>query len=447
MNRSARPGLVDPRTVDVEADGARLHAFARRIFPWHRAITGEGLRRTLDAVGEVVPLERVRVPTGDPILDWTVAREWVLREAWVRGPGGETIADAARSCLEVASYSRPFRGRLSREALDAHLYSDPEHPDWIPYRTLTWRDDWGFCLPHRVRAALPEGEYEVCVDTELVDGALEWGELVVPGREDREVLVSTHVCHPALANDNVSGIVVTTEIARRVAASAPLRYTYRFLFIPTIVGSLAWLHRHRDCAERVAHGFVIACVGDPGPFTLKHTRRGDADVDRAASLALRESGEDYREEAFVPYGYDERNWCSPGFDLPVIALSRTPNARYPQYHTSADDLDFITPAALAGSLRAHLAVMTILERNRRWCNTYPWGEPQLGRRGLYDAIGGLRDSRGAQMAMFWVLNQSDGRHDLVDIADRSGIRFDTVADVAARLHEAGLLEPAEDGTA
>ncbi len=440
----ALPQELRPEAVDVAREGERLHAFAREIFPWPRATTGEGLRRTLDAVGKIVPLERVRVPTGERILDWTAPREWVLRQAWVRGPDGSLVADAARSPLEVASYSRPFRGRVSRAELDAHLYSEPEHPDWIPYRTLTYREDWGFCVPHRVRESLPDGEYEVCVDTELVDGALEWGECVVPGRETREVLVSTHVCHPALANDNASGIAVTTELARRVAAAAPLRYTYRFLFLPTIIGSIAWLARNRDRVGQVAHGMVVACVGDPGAFTLKHSRRGDTEIDRAASLALDELGEPHAEEDFSPYGYDERNWCSPGFDLAVVALSRTPHGRYPQYHTSADDLDFVTPEGLGGSLRAHLAVLSILERNRTYRSTWPWGEPQLGRRGLYDAIGGLRDRHGAEMAMFWVLNQADGSRDLVEVARRSGIAFHVVADVADRLREAGLLEPVEE---
>jgi aminopeptidase-like protein len=308
----------------------------------------------------------------------------------------------------------------------------------VPWRTSYYAERWGFCASQRLVDSLPDGDYEVCVDATLADGHLTYGEHLVEGETSDEVLISIHVCHPSLANDNLSGIAVATGLARRLAEARP-RYSYRFLFAPGTIGSITWLARNEGRLGRVRHGLVLACVGDPGGFTYKRSRRGDAEIDRAVAHVLGRSGRAHRVVDFEPYGYDERQFCSPGFDLPVGCLSRTPYARYPEYHTSADDLDLVGPAQLQESLEVCWEVVQVLEGNRRFLNLSPKGEPQLGRRGLYGAIGGRSDAEERQMAMLWVLNLSDGRHSLLDVAERSGVAFPLLAEVAAALEEAGLL--------
>jgi aminopeptidase-like protein len=326
--------------------------------------------------------------------------------------------------------------------LKEHLFSLPDQPDWVPWRTSYYAERWGFCASQRLVDGLPEGDYEVCVDTTLADGHLTYGEHLVEGRTDEEVLVSCHVCHPSLANDNLSGIAVATRLARRLAEGGRPRYSYRFLFAPGTIGAITWLAGNEDRLDRVRHGLVLACVGDPGGFTYKRSRRGDAEIDRVVAHVLGRSGRPHQLVDFSPYGYDERQFCSPGFDLPVGSLSRTPYARYPEYHTSADDLDLVGPAQLQESLELCWEVVGVLEANRRYVNLSPKGEPQLGRRGLYGSIGGRSDAEERQMAMLWVLNQSDGAHSLLEVAERSGLPFTLLAEVAATLEEAGLLRGA-----
>lgn len=424
-----------------------MHALARRLYPIPRSITGDGVRRTLDVVRELVPLEVREVPSGTEIFDWTVPREWNVREAWIRDPSGSKVVDLADHTLHLVGYSVPVHRRMGPAELREHLFTLPEQPDLIPYRTSYYDETWGFCLPHRLLELLPdEGDYEVRIDSTLEDGSLTYGELVIPGATDREVLVSCHVCHPSLANDNLSGLAVTGFLARRLlegAGEGTLRHTYRFLWIPGTIGAITWLARNREAAGRVAHGLVAANLGDAGAFHYKRSRRGDAVIDRAVEHVLRASGAEHRVEDFVPYGYDERQYCSPGFDLPVGSLTRTPWGRYPEYHTSADDLSLIRPESLAGSLEAYLRVMEVLEGDRTYRNLNPHGEPQLGRRGLYASIGGAAHSdagrRERQLALLWVLNLCDGEHSLLDVAERSGASFPRIRWAADALLEAGLL--------
>ncbi|HVS12987.1 MAG TPA: DUF4910 domain-containing protein [Thermoanaerobaculia bacterium] len=437
--------------LDAETAGAELHDFVRRAYPIPRSLTGDGVRATLRLVRERLlrddaPLELREVPTGTPVLDWTVPREWNLREAWIVGPDGARVVDFADSSLHVVGYSVPVHCKLSRAELDEHLHSLPDRPHLIPYRTSYWTERWGFCLPHAQREALPDGEYEVRIDATLADGALTYGECVLPGATDREVLVSTHVCHPALANDNLSGIAVTAALAARLARLEPSerRHTWRFLFVPGTIGAIAWLARNEEVVRRVAHGLVAANLGDPGGFRYKRSRRGDAPIDRLVEVALRDLGESLEVEDFVPFGYDERQYCSPGFDLPVGSLTRTPWGRYPEYHTSADDPSFLRPEALGGSLRAYLAVAAAIEGSRRYRNLSPKGEPQLGSRGLYRSLGGDEAGRERELALLWVLNQSDGSRDLLAVAERSGIALGHLEEAAAALLAAGLLEEIED---
>jgi aminopeptidase-like protein len=422
--------------------GEELYKLVAELYPICRSITGDGVRRTLEIVDrELGGLEVTEVPTGTPVLDWTVPREWNVRDAWVADAAGRRVIDFRASNLHLLGYSVPVRATMPLAELKGHLFTLPEQPDWVPWRTSYYAERWGFCASQRLVDSLPDGDYEVCVDTTLADGHLTYGEHLVEGQTDDEVLVSCHVCHPSLANDNLSGIAVATGLARLLAEGRP-RYSYRFLFAPGTIGSITWLARNQDRVDRVRHGLVLACVGDPGGFTYKRSRRGDAEIDRAVAHVLGRSGRPHRVVDFTPYGYDERQYCSPGFDLPVGCLSRTPYAAYPEYHTSADDLDLVGPAQLQESLEVCWEVVRVLEANRRYLNLSPKGEPQLGRRGLYGQIGGRSDAEERQMAMLWVLNQSDGRMSLLDVAERSGVPLALLAEVAATLEEAGLLAEA-----
>jgi aminopeptidase-like protein len=335
----------------------------------------------------------------------------------------------------------PVRARLSLQALRPHLFSLPDLPDHIPYRTSYYHRTWGFCLTQRTLAALPEGEYEVCIDATLAPGSLSYGECVLPGETDDEVLVSAHVCHPSLANDNLSGVAVATGLAEWLATRPSRRYGYRVVFAPGTIGALTWLARNERHVDRVRHGLVLAGVGDPGGFTYKRSRRGDAEVDRAAAHVLQAGGWPHRILEFTPYGYDERQYCSPGFDLPVGCLMRTPHGDYPEHHSSADDLSFVQPERLGQAEAVVRGIVEVLEGNRRYRSLNPMGEPQLGRRGLYGALGGLeRDA--SELAMLWVLNLADGRHSLLDVAQRSGLGFGLVQRVATTLAEHGLVKEA-----
>jgi aminopeptidase-like protein len=431
--------------VDFAALGREMHALASELFPICRSITGSGLRETLRSLQRVAPLSVHEVPSGTAVLDWTVPREWNIRDAWVANSKDDRVIDFRRSNLHVVNYSVPVRTRLPLSELRPRLHTLPDRPDWIPYRTSYYQEDWGFCLSQRALERLPEGEYEVVIDSTLADGSLSYGELLLPGDTSDEVLLSAHACHPSLANDNLSGLVLLAVLAR-LLSTASRRYSYRFLFVPGTIGSIAWLARSEATVSRIRHGLVAACVGDAGSLTYKKSRRGDAEIDRAAAHVLKQSGRPHAILEFTPYGYDERQYGSPGFDLAVGSLTRTPHGQYPEYHTSADDLAFVRPESLADSLEAYLSVLAILEGNDRYRNTSPRGEPQLGRRGLYGSVGGYPNPGELQMAMLWVLNQSDGGPTLLDVAERSGLPFVSIRSAADRLLEAGLLAPVSPGS-
>jgi aminopeptidase-like protein len=358
----------------------------------------------------------------------------------VKDAHGERVIDFRRSNLHVVSYSMPVRARMSLEQLRPHLFTLPDRPEWIPYRTSYYTESWGFCLSQRQLEALPEGEYEACIDSSLEPGSLTYGEAYLPGETTDEILISCHACHPSLANDNLSGVAIAAHLAQHLGQLS-LRYSYRFLFIPGTIGSITWLSRNETTASRIRHGLVLAGLGDAGRLTYKKSRRGDASVDRAAAHVLRQLG-DHEVLEFSPYGYDERQFCSPGFNLPVGRLSRTPHGRFAEYHTSADNLEFVHPSQLAASLTACLRILHLLESDRTYLNQNPKGEPQLGKRGLYHAIGGLPYSPATEMAMLWILNLSDGDHGLLDIAERSGHDSAELARVADLLRDHGLLKEA-----
>ena len=431
--------------LDEARLGEQMYGLAAELFPICRSITGDGVRRSLRMLQRTVPLRIEDVPSGTPVFDWVVPREWNVREAWVKGPSGEVVIDFERSNLHVLNYSIPFHGRVSLDELKRHLHSLPDQPSFVPYRTSYYKEDWGFCLSHDQLQRLPPGEYEIHIDSSLRDGSLTYGERFVAGTSMDEVLVSCHCCHPSLCNDNVSGMVLSATLARLLAELQP-RHTFRFLFVPGTIGSITWLARNEAQVHRIKHGLVVACVGDPGAMTYKRSRRGDAEIDRAVEHVLAHSGKPFSVRDFTPYGYDERQYCSPGFDLPVGSLTRTPHGVYPEYHTSGDDLGFITPAALVDSLRRYLEVFEVLEGNATYLNLSPKCEPQLGKRGLYDALGGRSHSIATQMAMLWTLNLSDGRHSLLTIAERAKLPFQAIRAAADVLETKGLLRREPDSS-
>jgi aminopeptidase-like protein len=421
------------REFDPQLVGKELHNFAQRLYPICRSITGAGIRETLQILGERLPLKIHEVPSGTQVLDWTVPPEWNVREAWVQDPCGRKIIDFKRHNLHVLNYSVPVRGKFTLDELKPHLFSAPAHPDVIPYRTSYYSKNWGFCMTHHDLEALQPGIYDVLIDSTLEPGYLSYGELFLPGKSENTVLISTHCCHPSLANDNLSGISIAAQLARQLV-NIDRQFSYRFIFVPATIGALTWLARNESQLKNITHGLVLSCLGDSGEFTYKKSRRGDAVIDRIVRHVLKTSGHRYKLMEFSPYGYDERQYCSPGFNLPVGCLMRTPHGQFPEYHTSADNLDFITPKALGGSLEILLRIIEVLENNRRYLNTSPKGEPQLNKRGIYSTI------HEEVMAMLWMLNLSDGKNSLLDIAERSGVAFGNLVRAADKLTGHGLLK-------
>ena len=410
-----------------------------RLYPICRSITGEGVRETLRIMQEQIPLEIREVPTGTQVFDWSVPKEWNIRDAWIKNAAGERLVDFRQLNLHVVSYSVPVRERMRLDQLREHLYTIPDYPDWVPYRTSYYKETWGFCLSENQLAQFNSTEeYDVCIDSSLADGSLTYGEYLIAGKETDEVLVSCHVCHPSLANDNLSGIALAIELAQLLATD-PRRYSYRFLFLPGTIGAITWLSRNEEIVKRIHHGLVLTCVGDPGNITYKRSRRGDAEIDRAFTHVLKRSGDAHRIIDFSPYGYDERQYCSPGFNLPVGVMMRSRHGEFPEYHTSADNLAFVRPEALRDSLSKVRDVIEVLEHNRAYVNLSPKGEPQLGRRGLYGMVGG-ENKKDWEMAVLWVLNLSDGDSNLLDIAERSGLPFSVIHSAADALMRCDLLK-------
>lgn len=436
--------LVDLQTrLDLPNPGQAMHDLMRELYPLCRSITGDGVRETLKIIGRELDLSVYEVPTGTPVLDWTVPKEWNVRDAWVKNARGEKVIDFKRSNLHVVGYSVPVKARMTLAALAPHLFSLPEHPDWIPSRNSFYKEDWGFCLSHRDRQALPEGEYDVWIDSTLAEGSLTYAEAFIPGDTTDEVLLSCHVCHPSMCNDNLSGISLLTLLGQYLTGLSP-RYSYRLLFLPVTIGSITWLARNEANLSRIKHGLVVTLVGDEGPSTYKKSRRGDASIDRAFGHVLTQAGADNKIIDFAPDGYDERQFCSPGYDLPVGCLMRTPHGQFPQYHTSGDDLDFVQPQFLADSLGKTLAALYVLENDRRYVSLNPKGEPQLGRRGILHELSERSDDGAEEMAVRWILNLSDGAHTLLDIAERSGISFGAIQKVAEMLRDSALLREAPE---
>lgn len=418
--------------------GNSLHKRIAELYPICRSITGDGVRKTLQIINNYLPIDIFEVPSGTAAFDWQVPQEWNIEDAYIEDNRGRRIVDFRNHNLHVVGYSTPLDSVMTLEELKPHLHFLEKQPDWIPYRVSYYAPNWGFCLAYNTFMHLEDEKYHVCIKSELTNGSLTYGECFLPGESEDEILVSTHICHPSLCNDNLSGIVVTTALAEYLR-SVKTRYSYRLIFIPGTIGSIVWLSRNEHLIGRIKNGMVITGVGDPGHCTYKRSRRQAAEIDRAAEHVLKFSGTKYEIQDFVPYGYDERQFCSPGFDLPVGCYQRTPYGRYPQYHTSADNLDFVHPESLLDSYNKCLSIFEVLENNRKYINTSPKCEPQLGKRGLYEATGGRSHRNLNQMALLWVLNLSDGQHDLLSIAERSKMEFSAILDAALALQSCGLL--------
>ncbi|HRI37859.1 MAG TPA: DUF4910 domain-containing protein [Nitrospira sp.] len=422
----------------MEADCSLL-GLIKELYPICRSITGDGVRETLRIIGQRISLEMREVPSGTKVFDWTVPLEWNVTDAYVMNRAGNRVIDFQSHNLHLMSYSVPVRKKMNLEELRPHLFSLPAYPQWIPYRTSYYKENWGFCIRHADLERLSDDEYDVVIDSRLHSGSLTYGEVYLPGEVSDEILVSCHVCHPSLCNDNLSGIAVAVKLAETLAARSR-RYSYRFLFIPGTIGSITWLAQNEQTVSRIRHGLVLTGVGDAGSVTYKKSRQGNTEIDRAMMHVLRHSGETHTIIDFSPYGYDERQYCSPGFNLPVGCFMRTPHSQYPEYHSSADNLSLILPKSLAQSYVQCLTVFELLEGNRVYVNQNPRCEPQLGRRGLYRTIAGQQEHQSRELALLWVLNMSDGRHALLDIADRADLPFGQIQSAAEALVEVGLLK-------
>ena len=433
-----RPIISTIKTQSSDQIGEKLYKLISDLYPICRSITGNGFRETLKILQQHIPLEIQEVSTGTEVFDWIVPKEWNIKDAYIKNSQGEKIVDFANSNLHIMNYSIPVHKKVSLPELQEHLLTIPEHPDWIPYRTSYYQERWGFCLTHNQYLELEDDEYEVYIDSSLEPGHLTYGEYFIPGKSTDEVLISCHACHPSLCNDNLSGISIAVFLAKNLSQFTP-HYCYRFIFIPGTIGSITWLSVNEEKVSKIKHGLVLTCLGDSGNLTYKKSRQSNTEIDEIAAYVLKSSKQNYEIIDFFPYGYDERQYCSPGFNLAVGCLMRSPHGTFPEYHTSADNLSFVQPQYLADSFSKCMSILQILDNNKIYINQNPKCEPQLGKRGLYRAIGGQKDGGLNEMAILWVLNLSDGHHTLLDIAKKSEMAFDVIKKAADILLASDLL--------
>ncbi len=429
---------IDQAIGEQEATGTAMLDMIASLYPICRSITGDGFRQTLRSIQQHFPLEVREVPTGTPVFDWTVPLEWNIRDAYISTLHGVRVVDFNRCNLHVMSYSVPIKARMRLEELQNHLYTLPDRPEWIPYRTSYYKENWGFCLSHNDFKQLVDPEYDVCIDSSLEPGHLTYGECFLPGESSEEILISTHACHPSLCNDNLSGIAVATFLGKALR-NMKRKFSYRFLFIPGTIGSITWLATNRDRIAQIRHGLVLTGVGDAGAITYKRSRRGNAQIDRVMAHVLGHVGQGHKIIDFFPYGYDERQYCSPGFNLPIGCLMRTPHGEYPEYHTSADNMGFVHTNALASTLIVCLKAFFVLENDSTPMSRNPYCEPRLGKRGLYRTVAGQTEGAAKEMALLWVLNLADGQHSLLDIADKAQLPFEAIHAAACALSNCELL--------
>jgi aminopeptidase-like protein len=419
--------------------GVQMYRLAERLFPICRSLTRNGVRETFSILKEIIPIRTHEVPSGTKAFDWEVPPEWNINDACIKNSRGERIVDFNDSNLHVVGYSTPFEGTLSREELDKPLHSLPDQPDLIPYITSYYSRYWGFCLPHKQRQSLPEDTYEVRIDSTLEAGSLTYGDLLIKGSSNEEILISTYVCHPSMANNELSGPVIATYLAKQLIETTNLRYSYRFVFVPETIGSIVYLSRHLDeMRKKVVAGYVITCAGDDGPFSYLYSPGGPQLVDRVTMHVLENSDVQIKTYDFLERGSDERQYCSPGVDLPVGSLMRSKYGEYPQYHTSGDDLSFISAEGLAGTLQMYRRCLEALERNAIYRTTVPC-EPQLGKRGLYPSLS-TKESGLIVRTMMNLLAFCNGEHDLIGIAERIGAPVWELFPIVEKMSQHDLLE-------
>jgi aminopeptidase-like protein len=434
-----RQDQATPSLSDHGLDsGDTLMAWAHDLFPICRSLTGAGVRQTLSYLTNKVPGMTVKeVPSGTKAFDWTVPQEWEIGGGWLEGPDGQRIVDFDDNNLHVMGYSEGVDCRLPLEELQQHLYSLADQPDAIPYVTSYYNHNWGFCLPHRVRESLKPGQYRAVIEARHFDGVLNYGELIVPGETEREVLLSTYICHPSMANNELSGPLVATALARWLH-SKPRRLTYRLLFVPETIGAIVYLSQHlEDLRQNVIAGYVLSCVGDDGPVSFLPSPSGNTLADRAAEHVLAHHAPDHLRYSFLDRGSDERQYCSPLVDLPVASVMRSKYGTYPEYHTSLDDLSFISAQGLATSVDMYRRILSALEANQTPANVFPC-EPQLGKRGLYPTVS-TKDTHAQVALMKNVIAYADGRRDMIALSEAVGSDIATVAPICRKLADEGVL--------
>lgn len=420
-----------------------LELYFDRLWPICRSLTGEGVRQSIEILQEIIPLQVQEIASGSEVYDWKVPKEWNVKQAYIVAPNGEKVADIAVNNLHLMSYSVPVNKTMSWQELEPHLFYLPEQPDAIPYRTSYYKEAWAFCVNKHTYNALPkEGEYQVVIDSMLEDGVLNYADLVLPGESEEEIFFSSYICHPSMANNELSGPLLLAHLYQHISQLKKRRYTYRFLLAPETIGSIVYLHKHGDyLKQHMKAGYILTCVGLDEKITYKRSRKGEAYCDRIAELVLAEKldASVYEVLDFFPHGSDERQYCSPGFDLPVGSIVRGMYGEYPEYHTSLDNKSLLSFKALEEMLELYCGIVDVMENDIFYINKNPYCEPQLGKRGVYPTTGGEKHGESIY-SMLWVLNLSDGNNSLLDIINKSGLAESQIKQSVSMLKQAELIE-------
>lgn len=424
--------------------GQDIHNFAKQLWPINRSITGEGVRATLDQIKRHLPgLEIKSIPSGTKVFDWTVPQEWHAKEAYIITPNGEKICDFNFNNLHLLGYSIPFDGNIQLDELKEHLYTLPEQPEAIPYITSYYKERWGFCLSQNQYNQLEDGDYYVKIEAEHFDGMLNYGELILPGKNQKEVFLSTYICHPSMANNELSGPTVLTFLAKWLSNLSERHYTYRIVFIPETIGSITYLSQnYNEMKEKTISGFNVSCVGDDRAYSYLPSRNGNTLSDDIAKHVLRHIDPNFKSYTWLDRGSDERQYCAPGIDLPVASIMRTKYGQYPEYHTSLDDLDnVVTPSGLDGGYWSIRKAIEAIERNQKYCVTV-LGEPQMGKRGLYPTLSTKKSGEQVRLMMD-MISLCDGENTLLQIAETLGVPIWELYELIDKLAEHKLLQANE----